>query len=116
MKERLVKLLILGFVLFIVGVIFKAGDESFSGYDVIDVSGDNYITENEEKLLYFQDESSGLYFVDTDKESSTKFFSYSITNGKMSLTFLESDKTMTLYFVKSGLYSQTQNIYYYKVK
>lgn len=112
--ERLTKsilLLILVVSCCYVGYGFK---QSFKGYDIQDIEGNRYSNKSNTKFLYFNDESQGMYIY--DKNGAAEFFTYTIKDGRIDLTYFnESNAPKTYYLISLGrLYSKKSNTIFYE--
>ncbi len=112
-KTKTLKLLLITTIAVLAGYLVKASKEAYSGYSIQSVSGNNYMDKDMKKLLFFQSESSGLYLDTSNDSGGAKFFSYTIENGKICVTYDVDDDSDTLYLVKSGIYYQNKNLYFY---
>lgn len=113
--ERLTKSIILLLLVVsccYVGYGFK---QSFKGYDVQSIEGNRYSNKSNTKFLYFNDESQGMYIY--DKNGAAEFFSYTIQDGRIDLTYYnESSNAPKTYYLISldRLYSRKSNTIFYE--
>lgn len=105
------KFFILTLAILTAAYFFTALKESFNSFEVESVKNQNYCTKKQDRFLLFYDDAAGQYI----EEGSPRFFAYTISDGKIQLFDFgsEEDPWMTLFYVKSGLYSKTNHIYFY---
>lgn len=104
------KFLILITTLLIGGYLLTSMKESFTEFDISKIKNQNYCTKKQDRFLFFMDDGYGQYI----QEGAPILFNYTLNDGKVILQDLENQEVfMTLYNVKSGLYSRSNRLYFY---
>lgn len=110
--KKPIKFLILTTILLLSTYLITGFKESFNGFNIDSVADSKYSNKDKTSFLFFFDEKNGQSI----SNHSLVIFNYTIENGKIELfnSMKDSeDPIETLYVVRSGLYSSTNNYYYY---
>lgn len=112
--ERLTKSIILLLLIVTFAYVGYGFNQAFKGYDIQDIEGNRYSNKSNTKFLYFNDDAQGMYIY--DKNGAAEFFSYTIQDGRIDLTYYnESNAPKTYYLISLGrLYSRKSNTIFYE--
>lgn len=112
--ERLTKSIILLLLVVSCCYVGYGFRQSFKGYDVQSIEGNRYSNKTNTRFLYFNDDAQGMYIY--DKNGAAEFFTYTIKDGRIDLTYYnESSAPKTYYLISLGrLYSKKSNTIFYE--
>lgn len=104
------KILILIILLLIGGYLLTAMKESFTGFTIEKIQNEKYCTKKQDRFLFFFEDGYGQYI----EQGAPLIFNYTLEDGKVFIQDIEAQQViMTLYYVKSGLYSRSNRLYFY---
>ena len=112
--ERLTKSIILLLLIVTFAYVGYGFKQAFKGYDIQDIEGKRYSNKSNTKFLYFNDESQGMYIY--DKNGAAEFFTYTIKDGRIDLTYYNESSAPNIYYLISldRLYSKKSNTIFYE--
>lgn len=113
--ERLTKSITLLLLIVTCAYVSYGFNQAFKGYDIQNIEGKRYSNKSNTKFLYFNDESQGMYIY--DKNGAAEFFSYTIQDGRIDLTYYNEQSSVpkTYYLISlNRLYSRKSNMIFYE--
>lgn len=110
--KKPIKFLILTAIILVGTYLITGFKEAFNGFNTINITDTKYTDKDYKRFLFFFDEQYGQYI---DSNNALIVFTYTLEDGRIELfdSMEDDDPFNTLYVVRSGLYSKTNNIYFY---